>query len=273
MSKLRKLANNFDPRAIGVLGVGTYARYLLATALRPAAVIRAGDLKPIDMAMGRIASRFRLDGREFTFDCRFADETIDDGTYAFGVVRELYVRDCYFRHHAPGTRAKARTVLDLGANRGAFSAMMTPFAETIVSVEVNDSFVPVIRHNLDANGAKDAHVVCAYVGAGGAVPAAPGSVPTVSIPDLLNRHGIGRLDFMKMDIEGSEFAMYADPAWLDRVAALSMELHPEFGDPAKIIDALRSRRFTVTLADENLHVVTDPANAYFLYARHPGATS
>lgn len=42
----------------------------------------------------------------------------------------------------------------------------------------------------------------------------------------MHTHGLDRIDLLKMDIEGSEREVLADPsAWIDRVDALIVELH------------------------------------------------
>ncbi len=44
------------------------------------------------------------------YDCDYPDTQIRDGTFSFGVVREPYIRDCYFCGHSPGIYDGAKTV-------------------------------------------------------------------------------------------------------------------------------------------------------------------
>src|SRR4051812_45530140 len=93
---LQKLRTNLlCNRAVAVLGPMLYSRYLAAFVAKLPAIVAAGDLLPLDRTMGRSARHFRYRGREVVFDCPFCDDHIKDGTYAFGVVREIYIRDCY----------------------------------------------------------------------------------------------------------------------------------------------------------------------------------
>jgi FkbM family methyltransferase len=53
-----------------------------------------------------------------------------------------------------------------------------------------------------------------------------GATPAFSVPTLMARHGLDHVDIFKIDIEGAEREVFADPsAWLPRVDALIVELH------------------------------------------------
>jgi len=60
-------------------------------------------------------------------------------------------------------------------------------------------------------------------------PADPGSIEAVTIGDLLDRSGAGRIGLLKLDVEGAERPIFEHPdrAWLDRVDALVIEVHDE----------------------------------------------
>jgi hypothetical protein len=50
-----------------------------------------------------------------------------------------------------------------------------------------------------------------------------------------------RIDLLKIDIEGSEFALFAEPegqSWLTKVRRIAMEVHPKFGSPASLASKL-----------------------------------
>ncbi len=52
------------------------------------------------------------------------------------------------------------------------------------------------------------------------------SVPAVTVQALLEQHAFEQVDFLKLDIEGSEFEVFSErPAWLARVQAIAIELH------------------------------------------------
>ena len=262
---LGKLLNNLlSPRALAVLGPKLYADYLGGFLTHLPEIARSRNLRSLDKFMGRVAKKFHYRGTEVVFDCGFCDEHIQDGTFAFGIAREIYIRDCYFKHHLPATFTNARTVLDLGANRGAFSVLMAAQADFVLSVEATEAFVPVIQHNLKSNGCRRYAVERVFIGAGGEMEG--DALLTITMEDLLRRHDMAEIDFVKMDIEGSEFSLFESPDWLNGVKALSMEIHLDFGDPNLVLETLKRYHFAYTLANENLERVTDAAQAIFIYA-------
>ena len=69
----------------------------------------------------------------------------------------------------------------------------------------------------------------------------------------MSAHGIERVGLLKVDIEGGEFAVFADSdlRWLDSVDQIALEVHPAFGDAVPFIERLRTCGFTVDLRDNN----------------------
>jgi hypothetical protein len=268
MSALRKLSNNFAPLAsMRTLGPTLGCRYLATGLASLPRIVRERNIRMVDRDLGRHARVFYREGRRFVYDCAFADTTLradEANNYAFGIAREIYLRDCYFRYLPPGTFASARTVVDIGSNRGAFSCMMTPVAAKIVAVEALPELAGIIRHNLHANGFGNFVLETAFLGNGGELDG-PG-FDHLSMDELFRRHGLDHIDLMKMDIEGSEFSLFSQPGWLHRVAALTMEVHPDCGDPSAIVACLQSQGFETRAADENLKLLSDARRANFIYA-------
>ncbi len=97
-----------------------------------------------------------------------------------------------------------------------------------------------------------------------------GHLPTVTMEDLLLRHKMPDIDFVKMDIEGSEFALFESADWLKGVKALSMETHPLHGDPGAVLETLKRHDFSYAVANDDLDRVSDPAHANFIYAWKAG---
>ena len=89
----------------------------------------------------------------------------------------------------------------------------------------------------------------------------------MGIEELLDQHGLKTVDFVKMDIEGSEFSLFQAPNWLRRVKYLSMEVHPEFGRVQPLLEALDHHRFVWAICDNYFRQVDDPQNGNFVYAR------
>jgi hypothetical protein len=55
----------------------------------------------------------------------------------------------------------------------------------------------------------------------------PSRVPALSIGDIVSEFGIEKIDFLKIDIEGSERVVFSEnfDSWLPRVNAVACELH------------------------------------------------
>jgi FkbM family methyltransferase len=62
-------------------------------------------------------------------------------------------------------------------------------------------------------------------------PAAHGVVESLTVRDLMTRYNFSRIDLLKVDIEGAEQEVFADPGapdWLFDVDAIVIELHDRF---------------------------------------------
>lgn len=265
-SRLRKLFNNvLSLNALRVLGPAQFVAYLGTFIVKLSKILAARDLTPLDEAMSGRTRRFNYRGQSVVFDVAFCDQTVKDGSFAFGSVRELYIRDCYFKHLPHGTYENAKVALDLGANRGSFSALMAAHVEKLVSVEASSHFLPVIEHNVRANGVAEPRILIGFIGAGGLLENA--QFKHWTIEEVLDQNQIDRVDVLKMDIEGSEYALLADASrWLPRVDALTMEVHSPYGDTGAILEQLAKHGFRHVIANEDLEPVDNPRDASFVYA-------
>ncbi len=265
MAKVRKFFNNIlNPNALRVLGLRRYVRMVMTFLVKLPAIARSGDLRPLDRAMAELVTEFRFRGRTLRFDCAYSDALIMDGSYAFGIVREILIRDCYFRYLPEDVLNGLGNVVDLGANRGLFTTLSAASAERVLSVEADPAFRPVIEHNVRMNGFDHVTVATVFVGSGGAL----GDLirGEVDFAGLLDRHGFDKVDLLKMDIEGSEFALFSHPEWLPRVQRICMEVHRAHGRVEQIRSCLEAHRFHLAFADSNLRRV-GPMDGYeFLYA-------
>jgi Methyltransferase FkbM domain len=264
MNKFLKFQNNLlTARAISVLGFGGYLNYLGKFLMNFAEIIKVRDLRPLDRAMGMSIKRFNYQSSSFLFDCNFCDQQLKEDSFAFGIAREVYIRDCYFKWHPDLVYENAKTVVDLGANRGGFSCLMTTKADLIVSVECGEQYVPIIQHNMELNSHQNYRIETAFIGTGGDFAS---SSPTITMQELFDRYQIKSVDLLKLDIEGSEFSLFDHADWLHSVQAISMEVHPEHGDPGFILKVINDYGFKYAIADDNLQQVQDPKSSSFIYA-------
>ena len=81
-------------------------------------------------------------------------------------------------------------------------------------------------------------------------------VPSTTLPEIMNAHGIDRIDLLKMDCEGAEYeVLYAtSPEQLQRISRLRMEYHN--------LDGLRQHvgSLSTYLVDNGFRIVRAIAN-------------
>ena len=251
MSHARRFLSEYSDLA-RTLSYQDFALLLIETALNAPSVLRTKVLTAVDSAMSRDMI-VRFCHSRLTIPVSKIDRLLaglrDSPT--FGTVREMYARNCYLKylHLEPPVRA----VLDLGANRGMFSllALVHLGAEIVVGVEPRSQYAPIFELLLNVNecAARKAPRYRNFVGSRSSELAKGDEF--VSIPTILREQSIERFDLVKMDIEGGEKDVFAEPEWLNNIDNLTMELHPQFaGDLSLIPAALEEHGFTYRLMDQ-----------------------
>jgi hypothetical protein len=218
------------------------ARYGLMTVGLIPSVLRSKSLHCVDDRFGHLGG---------TFVARAFGVEVMIPRAAISLAREIYGRASYFPC-ASFIPKKDDTVIDLGANCGVFAVLAAKLGAKVRAVEAQRGFVEECREVLRSNGC-NAEVMFGMVGGGGdlgdrsileASDHFDGAYPSaISMKAVLN--GLDRIDLLKSDIEGSEFALFCDADWLDRVEKITMETHRYHGDPAVIVRALEHAGFVV----------------------------
>lgn len=163
---------------------------------------------------------------------------------------------------------RGHRVLELGGGVGYISSVCAQITDpsNILTVEANPATIPIIRNNLDLNGAKATKIVHGAVAGDGTEgenvlfrtgkafwgssiadatsnPKELVEVPLLGIFELLNLH---RPDVVIMDIEGAERYLF-DQKWPRYVVHVIMELHPRLYTQAvikKIFDCMSNSGLT-----------------------------
>ncbi len=265
MAVIRKLLLNLGPEAMRALGPIQYCRYVALFIVSLPALLRDHNLLSVDRRMGSRRIRLRFHGHMVDFDCPRIDAIVSEGTYTFGIIRELGIRNCYVRHGIECALENAETVVDLGANRGVFSALAAACgARRIVAVEGIPELAEAVRACMSAIGYEHCTIESTFVGR--RLDGEPPPGPAVGLLEVLDRHGIDRVDVLKMDIEGSEFGLFEELGWLERVDAICMEVHPEHGRVQDVLDRLTEAGFAWKCGDHMFRDTPDYQRAEFIWA-------
>jgi SAM-dependent methyltransferase len=244
-----------------------YRRYLVQLALNGRSLVAQKTLAPVDHAMrGRVP--FALAGGSVVvpLDEMAAHLKAHDPTPTFGGAREMYASNVYLRAFRPGL--KARTVVDLGSNRGLFVALAARVlgAGRGVSVEPQEFYLPAYRALLQENGLDPDNFPRVHRFA-----SASAGPQTATLAGIMQEHSLSEIDFLKCDIEGGEFDVFlANNDFLDVVKNLAMELHPEEGSVADLARTLREHAFDVRISDQ-FGAEISPEKGHYLHASRDGS--
>ena len=244
MNALHKIAADVAG-IIRVCGARVAAKWLFLVIVNLSAVLKSRNLQVADRAMG--------DG---PFEVsRAQSRALLTGTQAFSGLREIWVRDVYLKNDFLSVPRNA-VVLDLGANLGVFSALALAQHESVrvIAVEPNRALSASLERSIRANGwSNRLTLVRAFIGnfTKGQEQALTESdnyddAPTITEAELIARSGLSKIDFLKCDIEGSEFFLL-DPEsrLLEMTDQLAIEVHKWGGDVEAFLSHLTEVGFEI----------------------------
>ena len=263
MNYVRTIAH--DAKGIAdVCGWHIALRWLWCILLTSRECRKVRNLQPADRRMGRGPFNVMRQGAQ----ARLA------GPQVFSGIREIWVRDVYLKDNylqiPPGG-----LVIDLGANIGNFTnlALAQHGDVRVIAVEPSLTLSNVVRESVSLNGwSSRASIKRAFVGAKTEVQIKVASDPDyrdahyVSETALLEEFNIRCVDFLKCDIEGSEFFL-SEPGsrLLSLTNNLAVEIHPTGGSVKNFLGFLRNAGFEIG------SIAEDRSGACIALCRRPGA--
>jgi hypothetical protein len=229
------------------------------------ACVRARKLAPLDR---RMSGDYTVIYRGATLRIPVAEidrllaGTADSAT--FGTIREMLVNDVYLRAFRP---LRAPTAVDLGSNRGFFlliaaKVLGAHFAVGVEPLHRYDTIFDLLR---DRNGIDGGSIIrhSRMIGAESAAD-------YLTMGELVHKHKLQSIGFLKCDIEGAEFDLFTrNNQWLGLCDNIAMELHPAEGDTRKIVRSLNDYGFDCLTTDQ-FGTVTAVEVAEYLYASSSG---
>lgn len=187
------------------------------------------------------------------------------GTMDRHIVWSVFLKDVYRLEQLPDEPLD--TLVDIGAQIGSFSLRMAPRARRIIAFEPVPANHALAAANL--SGPEHQHIelhqkavtdhsgqlsITLSHGNSGGHSAFPSptmdhgqsiEVEALRLPDFLEERGIERVDFLKLDCEGAEYAILDTiQDWgPDRIRRLAVEYHPVAENAEQRSGALLERRF------------------------------
>jgi FkbM family methyltransferase len=231
-----------------VCGTRMALRWLGCVVTSLPSVLKARNLQPADLRMGQGPYRLRVPGR--------SKSVLLSGYRVVSHIREMWVRNVYGLADLPS----GGTVVDLGAHHGYFTAAAAGAGNRVIAVEASRPRVAAIQELTKLNGWQRVAICNAFIGGATqhqddqqAIPDHDG-VPYISIEELVARYGVERIDFLKCDIEGSEFGLFFGPCGsrlLEMTNRLAMEVHYDSGDVRALLGLLERSGFRTLIQSES----------------------
>jgi hypothetical protein len=209
-------------------------------------------------------------GQRFQLPLRGIDTYLGAGisnSYTFGTVREMFTNDVYLRAFKDPMRCSC--VLDLGSNRGIFSLIAAKVlaARLVICVDPRSKYERVHSLLSQQNDVPAAKVYWKLLGSTTTEQTDPAYV---SMATIIRENHLSVIDFAKIDIEGAETEIFAEPCWLAMTQNIAMELHPEFADVTPVLKAVEHSGFQWKTTDQ-FGRPCNPQQAMFLYASRTGS--
>ena len=228
-----------------VCGMSVAAKWLGLVLIKFPAVLKSGNLQPVDRAMGNGPFEAR----------RARSRAILTGSQVFSNLREIWVRDVYLKDDFLSVPRNG-LVVDLGANLGVFSVLALAQHDSVrvIAVEPSLSMLESLKKCVSANGwSARTTPIRAFIGNFTETQKAAlrqgsdyANAPTITESELISRSTISKIDLLKCDIEGSEFfLLHPDSRLLAMTDRLAIELHKWGGDIQVFLNHLTAIGFEI----------------------------
>jgi FkbM family methyltransferase len=248
-----------------VCGLRVALRWLRMIVFNWRRCLATRSLQPADLAMGAGPFLARLG----------ASRAKLVGLQVISGIREIWVRDVYLNRGMLAIPDNA-VVVDLGANMGNFTMLALGAGPAVqcIAVEPDPSNIEKLKANLRANGWLERARICeALIGGETAVQREietkiASRIKHISEEEFVREHGLKRIDLLKCDIEGSEFALLHPGSLLLAMSdQIAIELHKWGGDLRAFVEMLKSQGFETHVSGEDTQAAIVQARRRTIRAR------
>ena len=267
MNLFKLIFQNFGFNALRTLGLKQYL-YLIESFFQTiSSIIKKKNLDILDEhfsnKIGILNVNFK--GHRFKIDLKTSYNLANEGSFTFGLVRELYIKNCYFIYF-DFKKKDIKNVVDLGGNRGVFSLLAANLAQNIIYVEPQIKYKKILEHNLRLNNFHNVTLINKFVGKNLNLEF---DCDYISVKNILKNENINVIDFLKIDIEGSEFELF-DTELLNKIKYIAMEIHPEYGTLEFLCKQFIEAGFKIKLTTMNFSVLKNlqTKNLIYLYGEN-----
>jgi len=277
--QLKKLFNILTIRIFTVLGARLSLFFFLQLMMNCRNILRDKTLSSVDGKMNVMQpTKFKFRDKTLFFDCAASDNLEDENSSSFGLIREILVADCYLKDMSDDQLNSLDCIIDIGANRGVFSSLMSKYAKRIICVEFQEKYLEVLKSNLKDNSFFNYEILKVYISGCNPINIQNSRDATTwnsSFLDMNQLFGLLNLEWVslvKLDIEGEEFNVFNDSSWMAKCDFVTMEVHGDLGNVEELVKQIQEMNFWVRLRDSNLQKTSNYWEAKYIFGRNLNTT-
>lgn len=242
MRIVKQIFNDFIG-IISVCGIIIAIKWILFIILSLPECIKRKNLQPADKMFGH---------GPISVKAKYGKVKLIGGQ-VFSSIREIWVRRVYLKDDFIKIPANG-TVVDLGANVGSFTmqALANSKSCKVIAVEPNKELNRLFFRQINFNKYNDRVTLQRYfIGSFSQKQKEmlndplSGDAEFISQQKFIEKNNLKIIDFLKCDIEGSEFDFMENTSLLQITKQLAVEIHDFAGDRNKFLERLKEMDFVI----------------------------
>jgi hypothetical protein len=253
---LKKFAININFSIFKIIGLN-YFVYLFFIFINIKNIIREKNLNILNNIFKKLKINFK--NKIFFIDISAIDN-ISGENNCFGLIREIFFKNVYLSKFI-FTDSSKNDCIDLGANIGIFSLLASKFFNNVYSIEPQIKYIDCYKKLISDNHVTNAFLINGYLYNSNEFDNDYANL--IDFNKLVKKESLKDI-FLKIDIEGSEFGLFQDIN-LNKVSAISMEVHQNNGNLQNILEKLMIYDFDYVLCNSLGEVVSNHNLATYLY--------